>query len=194
MQGQDSQPFWLLGRFDRRTIVLGGIVLGLLVVVLLGMQRELRGAGGAASALPMTERSAEHAPLSAADEAYAAALWGIHAQVKQDAVRMTFAGLSYQMKDIKAADLRERVQPLTAGFQAAQQRIAGLQPSSTVQAAHARYLQAVKRYEDASRLMTQFAADSNNEHLVKAQELSQLASEDLLRVSDVLWPGEHKPN
>lgn len=194
MQGQDSQPSWLLGRFDRRTVVFGGIVLGLLAVVMLGMQRELRSANSTASALPMTERGVEHAPLSAADEAYAAALWAIHAQVKQDAVRMTFAGLSYQMKDIKAADLRERVQPLTASFQAAQQRIAGLHPSSTVEAAHARYLQAVKRYEDASKLMTQFAADSNNEHLVKAQELSQLASEDLLRVSDVLWPGEHKPN
>lgn len=195
MQGQESQPSWLLGRFDRRTVLLGAVVIALIVVALLGMQRELRSAPGtAANALPMTERGVDHAPLSAADESYAAALWAIHAQVKQDAVRMTFAGLSYQMKDIKAADLRERVQPLTANFQAAQQRIAGLQPSSTVKDAHDRYLSAVKRYEDASKLMTQFAADSNNEHLVKAQEISQLASEDLLRVSDVLWPGEHKPN
>lgn len=195
MQGQESQPSWLLGRFDRRTIVLGAIVLALLGVAMLGMQRELRSAvGSAAQAIPMTERGAQHAPLSAADESYAAALWSIHAQVKQDAVRMTFAGLSYQMKDIKAADLRARVQPLAASFQAAQQRIAGLQPSPSVRDAHERYLHAVKRYEDAAKLMTQFAADSNNEHLVKAQELSQLASEDLLRVSDMLWPGEHKPN
>lgn len=195
MQGQETQPSWLLGRFERRTIVLGGVALALAALVLVAMQRELRSVPQAsAPAIAMTERGVDHAPLSAADEAYAAALWAIHSQVKQDAVRMTFAGLSYQMKDIKAADLRERVQPLTASFQSAQQRIAALQPSPTVQAAHTRYLQAVKRYEDASKLMTQFAADSNTEHLVKAQELSQLASEDLLRVSDVLWPGEHKPN
>jgi ribosomal protein S1 len=42
--------------------------------------------------------------------------------------------------------------------------------------------------------MVKVEADAKFEHLVDAQEMSHRASEDLLKVGDVLWPGEHKPN
>ncbi|HZP85557.1 MAG TPA: hypothetical protein VFB54_01975 [Burkholderiales bacterium] len=184
----------LPGRLDWKSAAWAALVVVLLSIVALALQREMRSAAPVASAVPMTERGVQHAPLSAADEAYAAALWAIHAQVKQDAVRMTFAGLSYQMKDIKASDLRARTEPLTASFRQAQQRVHALHPPPELQSAQDRYLNALQRYEEASKLMAKFSSDANNAHLLKAQELSQLASEDLLRVGDVLWPGEHKPN
>jgi hypothetical protein len=42
--------------------------------------------------------------------------------------------------------------------------------------------------------MVKLETDSKIEHLVTAQKMSYVASEDLLKVEDVLWPGEHKPN
>lgn len=176
--------------------MLSALVVLLLALAGVGLRRELRTtpAADAAGATPMTERGVEHVPLSPADEAYAASLWTVHSQVKQDAVRMTFAGLSYQMKDIQAADLRERTAPLVQSFQHAQDRLSQLAPPPSLQPLHDRYLAALKRYEEAAKLMTQFARDADNKHLIKAQALSQSASEDLLRVGDVLWPGEHKPN
>jgi len=42
--------------------------------------------------------------------------------------------------------------------------------------------------------MVKVARDGKDEHLVHAQKLSYAAAEDLLRVGDLLWPGEFKPN
>jgi len=42
--------------------------------------------------------------------------------------------------------------------------------------------------------MVKIAGDGKDAHLVQAQKLSFAAAEDLLRVGDVLWPAEFKPN
>ena len=42
--------------------------------------------------------------------------------------------------------------------------------------------------------MVKIAGDGKEEHLVNAQKMSFAAAEGLLRVGDVLWPGEFKPN
>jgi hypothetical protein len=42
--------------------------------------------------------------------------------------------------------------------------------------------------------MIKVAEDGKVEHLIEAQTMSQRAAEDLLKVGDVLWPGEYKPN
>jgi hypothetical protein len=42
--------------------------------------------------------------------------------------------------------------------------------------------------------MVKVAKDGKVEHLIVAQSMSQRAAEDLLKVGDVLWPSEHKPN
>jgi len=56
------------------------------------------------------------------------------------------------------------------------------------------YLEAITLLKDASAEMAKVETDSKIEHLVTAQNMSYTASEDLLKVEDVLWPGEHKPN
>jgi hypothetical protein len=40
----------------------------------------------------------------------------------------------------------------------------------------------------------QGAAENRDDLLLTAQDKSFRASEDLLRVSDVLWPGEYRPH
>jgi hypothetical protein len=42
--------------------------------------------------------------------------------------------------------------------------------------------------------MVRVARDGRDEHLISAQQKSENASATLLKVSDVLWPGEYKPN
>lgn len=136
----------------------------------------------------------QRAALSPAEEAYAAALWQIHAQVKQDAVRMTFAGLYYKMGEIDRAGVKRRVAPLLSGFIQAQGRTRRLSPPGSMLKFHDEYLQAIRLYVDASREMLRITEDADEGHLRSAQGKTQQASELLLKVGDVLWPGEYKPN
>jgi hypothetical protein len=53
---------------------------------------------------------------------------------------------------------------------------------------------AVDQYAVATQEMMRVASDGREEHLLSAQKKSEKASEALLQVSDVLWPGEYKPN
>ena len=59
---------------------------------------------------------------------------------------------------------------------------------------HDWYLEALTLFEAASTEMVKVAADGKVEHLIEAQSMSHRAAEDLLKVGDVLWPGEYKPN
>ena len=197
MQGQAGQASGDTGRFDLRRITAAAFVTALLLVIAFAVQREMRSKPQTAGAVPLTERSVERPAMTAAEEAYAAALWAIHSQVKLDSVRMTFTGLSYKMGDIKSAELAARVAPLSASFRSAREHARAMTPPPSLHAVHERYLAALQRYEQAAATMIQAADESaaaRDQNLLRAQQLSQQASEDLLRVSDVLWPGEHKPN
>ena len=132
--------------------------------------------------------------MTAAEEAYAHALWPVHAQVKQDAVKMTFAGLAYKMGDIKRAAVKERVALLTPKFDSALTEISNLQPPASMQELHGEYVEAIRLYRDASVIMIKVAADGRDKHLIEAQERSEKASGLTLKVGETLWPGEFKPN
>ncbi len=172
-------------------------IAALVVMVAVAVHREARTpanvAGTAAPATPMTERTSERPPMTAAEEAFATALWAIHSQVRQDAVRMTYAGLSYKMHDIDGRELKARIEPLAKSFDASAKRVEQIEVPAALTSMRDRYAGAVKRYAEAARIMLRTDAQGDAA-LIKAQELSQQSSEDLLRVSDVLWPGEHKPN
>ena len=90
--------------------------------------------------------------------------------------------------------MKATVQPLTATFQSATQRARQLRPPQSLKDAHASYLEALELYTEASREMVKVAADRSDQHLVTAHERSERASHALLQLSDVLWPGEYKPN
>ncbi|HJT82752.1 MAG TPA: hypothetical protein VJ719_16260 [Chthoniobacterales bacterium] len=141
-----------------------------------------------------TNSETQRPAVTGGEEAYARALWPIHAQVKQDAVKMTFAGLAYKMGDIKQQDVSARVAPLTPAFDAAAAALGRLRPPASLLTLHGEYLQAIKLYRDASLTMVKFAADGREAHLIDAQVMSERASELTLKVGETLWPGEFKPN
>ena len=132
--------------------------------------------------------------LSPEEEAYATALWPIHGEVKLAAMRMTLAGITYKVDHQDPTKVKAIVLPLTATFQSATQRARQLRPPQSLKEAHASYLEALALYTEASREMVKVAADGRDEHLVTAHERSERASHALLKLSDVLWPGEYKPN
>jgi hypothetical protein len=179
-----------------QAILLSCVVTALLGVVVYAVQREF-GTGSAsatvtAARLPVEEDA--HQALSAEEEAYAAALWPLHSEVKLAAVRMTFAGIAYKTEDHDLGQLVAKVRPLGGTLETIAQKVRSLEPPSSLRPIHERYVEALGLYGAASAQMIKGASENRDELLITAQDMSFRASEDLLRVSDVLWPGEYRPH
>jgi hypothetical protein len=172
----------------------GVVVVGLIALVAVAAIRETAKPRQVEVATNSAFGHSERPAMTAAEEAYAHALWPVHAQVKQDAVKMTFAGLAYKMGDIKRGAVKDRVALLTPKFDAALVEINKLQPPASMRELHTGYVEAIKLYRDASVIMVKVATDGRDAHLVEAQERSEKASTLTLKVGDTLWPGEYKPN
>jgi hypothetical protein len=188
-----------------RMATLKGFGLGVLVVGLIGIVAFAVIRENTKPAAPSVEANAsfvgglshhahEATPLSPEEESYATALWPIHSEVKLAAVRMIFAGLAYKTEDHDAKKLKAKVQPLTKTFEEAGVRVGKIKPPAALQEAHNSYVEAVKLYSSATREMIKVADDGKDEHLILAQQRSEQASLAILKLSDVLWPGEYKPN
>jgi hypothetical protein len=177
-----------------RVLALSTVILVLVAMVGVAMQRELM---QRVVPLPVTGGATESElnALSAEEEAYAAALWPIHSEVVEvSAVDLSFAGVAYMIEHHDAHRLEAQVLPLREIFRTAAGKAQGVVVPASMQKVHDRYLEALTLYETASAEMVKVAADGKVEHLIEAQSMSQRAAEDLLKVGDVLWPGEYKPN
>jgi hypothetical protein len=174
-------------------LLLAGVIAVLLAVAGYAVQREFALRSTDDVALPMTSPAPVRA-LSAEEEAYAAALWSIHREVKLAALGMTFAGLEYKTDSQDRTSLQAKVEPLTQVFRTAIAEARALEVPASVRDVHERYLGALASYRAASEVMVKTARDGRDEHLIEAQGMSFRASEDTLRVGDVLWPGEYKPH
>jgi len=181
-------------RLPNAKVLLFGIVLvGLLGILVVAAIRE-------ASTPPASARAARPAltpprpPLTRAEEDYALALWPIHNEVKASALRMTLGGLAYKLGELDRAGLKVKIDGSAAAYRKAAGEIEALTPPETLAKAHAMYVDAVRLYQRSAAEMAQVVADGRDEHLVAAQPLSLEASETLLKVGDILWPSEYKPN
>ena len=172
----------------------GALVVGLIALMAVAAFRETAKPTPQQAAANTEANHVDRPAVTAEEEAYARALWPIHAQVKQDAVRMTFAGLAYKMGDIKKEAVKKRVAPLTPMFDSAAAALNKMQPPASMRALHGEYIEAIKLYHDASVTMVKVAADGRDAHLIEAQALSEKASGLTLKVGEALWPGEFKPN
>jgi hypothetical protein len=177
-----------------RTVVLSAIIAALLAMVGLALQRELpRHAGPTPVTVIKTEP--QQKALNPDEEAYAAALWPIHSEVVEvAAVDMSFAGIAYVTEHHDPHRLEEKVTALHDRFRTAADQARSMPVPASMGKVHDQYLEALALYETASAEMVKVATDGKVEHLIEAQTMSQRAAEDLLKVGDVLWPGEYKPN
>jgi len=177
-----------------RAVVLSAIVAALLAMVGVALQRELPRHVAPAPA-PAVKTEPEQKALSPEEEAYAATLWPIHSEVVEvSAVDMSFAGIAYVTEHHDGRRLEEKVTALRGRFRTAAGQARSIPVPASMGKVHDQYLEALALYEAASAEMVKVAADGKVEHLIDAQTMSQRAAEDLLKVGDVLWPGEYKPN
>lgn len=176
----------------------GALLLSVVIVVLMAvvgyaLQHEFaRRPAGDADGLAAVGVPAK--ALSANEEGYAAALWPIHREVKLAALGMSFAGIAYKTDGQDANRLEAEIRPLRERFRAAISKAYGLEVPASMQEVHARYLEALALYENASEEMVKVVRDGRDDHLIEAQDMSFRAAENALRVGDVLWPGEYKPH
>lgn len=179
-----------------RTLVLSLVICVLAALSVGALQRELTPPPRAAAA-PMVfwQGKPLQKPLTADEESYAEALWPIHSElVETSAVAMSFAGLAYVTEHHDAQKLAASAHSLHEKFARAAARTKALPTPESMLPIREQYLNALSAFETASAEMVKVGDDGKVDHLVEAQAMSQRASEDLLRVGDVLWPGEHKPN
>jgi hypothetical protein len=177
-----------------RTLVLSAITATLVAMVGIAMQRELM-PRVAPSPLPAVKTEPAQKPLGAEEEAYAAALWPIHSEVVEvSAVDMSFAGIAYVTEHRDTHRLEATVMELRDRFRGAAETARSIPVPASMGKVHDQYLEALTLYDAASAEMVNVAADGRVEHLIAAQTMSHHAAEDLLKVGDVLWPGEYKPN
>jgi|SRR5580700_5987691 hypothetical protein len=201
------------GRVSRGRVVLLGSVIAVLVgIVGVTLQREVFRQTSSLSA-PQSLRLciasyfcgrraasqsapglAEPAALTAEEEIYAESLWNIHSAAKAWAIALDFAGLLYKTEARDAGKLKAKVQALSGQFAAAESRARAIDVPPSMHAVHEKYLAAIQLYENAAAEMLKTAQDGNDQRLLVAQGMSQHAAEEMLRVGDVLWPGEYKPN
>lgn len=137
---------------------------------------------------------AERPPMSADEERYAHALWKIHDEVRTSAVKMTFAGMSYKLGDSDKAAMRQKVIPLIGVFTQAHAQVSALTAPQSMGAVHKDYLEALRLYRQAAKEMTRVTKEGDDANLIEAHGVGEKASSLLLKVGEVLWPGEYKPN
>src|SRR5215471_17986757 len=177
-----------------RAVALSAIVAALFAIVGVALQRELP-RHVAPSPVAAVKTQPEQEALSPEEEAYAAALWPIHSEVVEvSAVDMSFDGIAYVTEHHDAHRLAEKVTVLRDRFRTAVDQARAMSVPASMDEVHHQYLEALALYETASAEMVKVVADGEVEHLIEAQTMSQRAAEDLLKVGDVLWPGEYKPN
>jgi hypothetical protein len=176
-----------------RILLLSTVVLALLGVVGYALQRELTRQQATTPVATAVINEPVRA-LTGEEQDYAAALWPIHSEVKLSAVAMSFAGIAYKLGEQNGPTLEARVQPLADSFGAAMMRARALRVPPSMVPLHERYLAALAQYENAAAEMVSATRDGKDAHLLAGQQMSLRATEDILRIGDVLWPGEYKPH
>lgn len=185
-----------------------GAVAALLAVVAVSLQHEMRfspprdnpkpvdvSSGGRPPAADLPSAAAVLPPLTSEEEAFAEALWPLHQEVVEaSAGRLTSAGLSFAIDDHDAGRLVAKVAPLRQVFHETRDKVAAIATPASMRQVHDRYVALLGLYERSASEMMEVGRDGDEGHLLDAQQKSEHAAQELVKVGDILWPGEHKPN
>ena len=169
-------------------------VVGLCLVGLVTAAALREAAPPTAPAAPRPVVATPRPALSAAEEAYAQALWPIHNEVKAGALKMTMSGIQYKTQRLDLAGLRTQILASLESYRRAEAQIRALQPPASLVSAHEEYLQAVLLYQQSATEMARLADDQQEQHLLDAFPMSQEAGRKLRSVGALLWPGEYVPS
>lgn len=180
-----------------RSVVLAGVVLALAASVGVAWLHEIRPQSVAQPVAQIVSARAEKPQppaLTADEERFATALWAIHREATRSAVAMSFAGIAYQTETRDAHALARRIEPLAKFFRDAEIQVRTMSPPPSLSEIHGQYVEAMALYANAAAEMLKFTEDGDSQRLDVAHGLDVRGSEDVLRVGEVLWPGQYKPH
>ncbi len=132
--------------------------------------------------------------LTADEERFATALWAVHREATRSAVALSFAGIAYQTEDRDARALARKIEPLAKFFHDAEMQVRTMSVPPSLSGTQGQYVDAMALYANAAGEMLKFTEDGDGQQLGVAHGMDVRASEDMLRVGEVLWPGQYKPH
>ena len=132
--------------------------------------------------------------LTADEERFATALWAVHREATRLAVAMSFAGISYQTEDRDARAFARKIEPMAKFFHDAEIQVRAMSAPPSMSTTQGQYVDAMALYANAAGEMLKFTEDGDQQRLGVAHGMDVRASEDMLRVGEVLWPGQYKPH
>jgi hypothetical protein len=186
-----------IGMPGRRSLLLVAVVAALATTMGAAWLQEMQPrsvAQPAAQAVGVRADRPQPPALTAEEERYATTLWAIHREATRSAVAMSFAGIAYQTENRDARGLARQIEPLAKFFHDAELQVRTMSPPPSLSGTHGQYVDAMALYANAATEMLKFTEDGDAQHLDAAHRLDVTASEDALRVGEVLWPGQYKPH
>jgi hypothetical protein len=186
-----------IGMPGTRSLLLAGVVVALAATIGAAWLHEVRPRSVVKPAAQTVSTPAEQPrprALTADEERFATALWAVHREATRSAVAMSFAGIAYHTEDRDARNLARRIEPLARFFHEAEMRVRTMSSPPSLSRTHEKYMDAMALYANAAAEMLKFTEDGDVQRLDVAHRLDVRASEDMLRVGEVLWPGQYKPH
>jgi hypothetical protein len=180
-----------------RSLLLASIVVVLAATVGAAWLNEIRPRSVAQPAAQTVNAPTEKAKLpalTADEERFATTLWVVHREATRSAVALSFAGITYQVEDRDARALARKIAPLAKFFHDAEMQVRAMSAPPSLSRTQVEYVDAMALYASAAAEMLKFTEDGDSQRLQVAHGLDMKASEDMLRVGEVLWPGQYKPH
>jgi len=180
-----------------RSLLLAGVVGALAATAGAAWLHEIRpwsAAQPAAQTLNARAEKPQPPALTADEERFATDLWTVHREATRSAVALSFAGIIYQAEDRDARALARKIEPLAKFFHDAEMRVRAMSAPPSLASTQVQYVDAMALYAGAAAEMLKFTEDGDSQRLQVAHGLDMKASEDVLRVGEVLWPGQYKPH
>ena len=182
-----------IGMPGGRSLLLAGVVVALAAITGAALLHEAR-SRSVAQAISTRAEKPQPPALTADEERFATALWAVHREATRLAVAMSFAGISYQTEDRDVHAFARKIQPMAKFFQDAGIQVRAMSAPASLSTTQDQYVNAMALYANAAAEILKFTEDGNSQHLNDAHRMDVLASEDMLRVGEVLWPGQYKPH
>ena len=178
-------------------MLLASIVVVLAAIVGAAWLNEIRPRSVAQPAAQTVNALAEKTKLpalTADEERFATTLWAVHREATRSAVALSFAGITYQVEDRDARALARKIEPLAKFFHDAEMQVRAMSAPPSLSRTQVEYVDAMALYASAAAEMLKFTEDGDAQRLGEAHRMDVKASQDMLRVGEVLWPGQYKPH
>jgi hypothetical protein len=180
-----------------RSLLLAGVVVALAATTGAALLHEVWSrpvVQPAAQAVSARAEKPQPPALTADEERFATALWAVHREATRLAVAMSFAGITYQTEDRDARALARKIEPMAKFFHDAETQVRTMSTPPSLSRTQGQYVDAMALFANAAAEMLKFTEDGDPQRLGDAHLMDVRASEDMLRVGEVLWPGQYKPH